>query len=81
MLLPLRKFHADVQELDLPLERIATAVPFMLEKSCVCFMFELPNLYSHFVIVCFIISCRSIDKVLPYRPLRIDEWQQEITLV
>ena len=28
-------------------------------------MFELPNLHLHVVIVCFIISCQSMDKVLP----------------
>ena len=28
-------------------------------------MFEVPNLHLRFVTECFVISCQSIDKVLP----------------
>ena len=41
-------------------------LPFFLSwKWLVCFTFAFPNLHLHVVIVCFMISCASIDEVLP----------------
>ena len=44
---------------------IFKSVTCFLGKPRVCFMFQLPNLHLHAVIVCFTVSCQSIDKVLP----------------
>ena len=67
LLLSLPKRLADFQELDLLRERNEMTAPFLsLGTSRVCFMFELPNMHLQVKkVVCFMISCQSIDKVLP----------------
>ena len=39
--------------------------PLSLRKLSICYTFELPNLHLHIVIVCFAISCQSINNILP----------------
>ena len=68
MSLLLPSFLAGFQQIDLPPERISITSHFVFMK--------IEHLHLQFVIVYFIVSCQSVDKVL-----LADEWQQEILLV
>ena len=66
MSLPLPCFLTYFQDLDLLPERILICNSFILcEKSRICFLFKMVNLHRHDVIVYFVVSCQSVDKVLP----------------
>ena len=64
MLLTLPKLLNDFQDLDQLPENIAMTIP-SLRKSRICFMYELPNLHLHIIVVRHTVSCQGTENILP----------------
>ena len=65
LLLPLPKFLADPQELDLLPGETEKNRSLSLRKSRICFLCELSNLYLHIIIVRPTLPCQNTEKILP----------------